>query len=413
MSKLYPYQEAGVDWLLSGRRRYLADDMGLGKTPQALVAARRRGVKRVRVICPVSAIPNWHREAAVWGDPNWQFEAVSYASRAVHGRTGKWDHVILDEAHYVKSSSAQRTRHALYLAAHAGSAALLSGTPGRNASEVWTLFDALWPEYMAPEYRSEEDWREYFCTYREIPVGRYATRIKITGHRRENLLEFRHLLKSVVLRRTLEQVALTLPPLRVTLHTLPRTQVFTDVLAHGDHAAVLQAFLDEQVRDETSSSRLRRLLGQLKVEPIARLLVEELAGGQYQKIVVGYYHRDVGDTLARILRLFGVVRIDGATPPAKRQSFIDQFNQDKHTRVFLGQMTAAGEALNLQAASEVALVEPDWVPDPNRQFIKRVHRIGQTAPVRARVFGVEGTLDEEVVKNIALNTQLQEESGLR
>ena len=92
---------------------------------------------------------------------------------------------------------------------------------------------------------------------------------------------------------------------------------------------------------------------------------------------------------------------------------IDAFTDDSGVRVFLGQQQSAGEALNLQAASEVVLVEPAWTPDANRQAIKRVHRIGQKDPCRARMFGVEGTLDEAVMKVILLKTQLQTTVGLR
>lgn len=407
---LYGYQEEGAAWLNSGDFRYLADDMGLGKTIQALVAAVRRGVRRVRVICPASVVPNWYREYKQWGDPNWNFEAVSYAGRQVHGRTGKWDLIIADEAHYLKSSDAKRTKHVLHKMQETGAGMLLSGTPGRNASELWTLFDALWPELLKPAYRTEDQWRNYFCKWHSVPVSPYASRIKITGHQPAHLDELKGLMSKTILRRTLDDVAIQLPKLRVTLHSLAHDQVMFKAIQ------ILGPELFDHLQDaayEAASARVRRVLGQIKAPLIGDLLAEELADGQYEKIVVGYYHQDVGDALAFRLEKFGVVRIGGKTPMKMRQAFIDRFNTDPKTRVFIGQMTAAGVGLNLQdSCSEVALVEPDWTPDPNRQFLKRVHRIGQTRPVRARVFGVAGTLDTEVMNNIALNAQLTEEIGL-
>jgi SWI/SNF-related matrix-associated actin-dependent regulator 1 of chromatin subfamily A len=411
---LYPHQVSGWRFLNTGRRRYNADEMGLGKTIQALVAAKERGAKKVLTIGPAASLGNWHRENGVWGDPRWTFKAVSYAGYEVHaGKVsgGPWDVVICDEAHYMTNRLAKRTKGALKIAADAGAASLLSGTPGRNASALWPVFNALWPELVPEEARGYDAWVRYFCTYVNVRFSHWGQpKQKITGHRPEHLEELKAMMAKVMLRRRLSEVGLDLPPLRVTLHSIPEGTVYMPATGTSP---VLQALLDEEAKDERSLSRIRHLLGQLKAPVIADILHTELEERQYDKIVVGYYHTDVGDVLANTLRPFGVVRLSGATPARERQTVIDRFNQDANVRVFLGQQTAAREALNLQAASEIVLVEPDWVPDPNRQFIKRVHRIGQDSPCRARVFGVQGTLDEQVMQNIARHTQHQEELGLR
>ena len=73
--ELRPYQQRGLAWLsfLSslGLGACLADDMGLGKTPQtlALLLAEREGRRSRKrlsptlLICPVSVVGNWQREA--------------------------------------------------------------------------------------------------------------------------------------------------------------------------------------------------------------------------------------------------------------------------------------------------------------------------------------------------------------
>lgn len=408
----YAYQIKGRDHLLAGRRRYLTDAMGLGKSVQALLAAVKAGADTVGVIAPARVVPNWEREAEVWA-PDVKTLVQSYASKAVRNRRVEGDIIILDEAHYCKNRKAKRTGHALTIAKSAERAFLLSGTPGRNATDLWTLFDALWPELLDDEYRSYDDWLNYFCTWRPIRVSPYTTVPKITGHRREHVRELRSLINAVCLRRTLDspEVQIDLPPLRVTMHTLPHNKVFDRTLAAN--AELITALESEQVEDNPASARLRRLLGELKAPLIADLLTDELKDEQYDKIVVGYYHRAVGDVFAKSLGGFGAVRLDGGTSAARGQAVIDQFNEDPETRVFLGQMTAAGEGLNLQSTcSEVALAEPDWTPDPNRQFIKRVHRIGQTRAVRGRVFCVANSYDQNVMQNIALNANLQEDMGL-
>src|SRR5690606_3268769 len=65
---------------------------------------------------------------------------------------------------------------------------------------------------------------------------------------------------------------------------------------------------------EASVSRLRRLMGTYKAPRIAKLISDELDDGAYRKVVVLYYHREVGRLLRERLAPHGVVGFDGSTP---------------------------------------------------------------------------------------------------
>lgn len=398
---LYPYQVAGIEWLRGRKRAYLADSMGLGKTVQALVALRDS--PSITVICPAGVVGNWVREHARWGGGQ-PLEAISYASLHKLGTVGSA--VVLDEAHYTKSPKAKRSKAALTLAAQADRSILLSGTPMPNhPGELWTYFRYIHPELLGDHNRTHHKWLHHYCKVRETRYGP-----KIYGHK--NTDELVRLLHQVMLRRKLEDVSLDLPSLRVTSEVLPvKARSFEDMLAELGDDQMLAAL--EEEKDDPSTSRIRRLIGEWKAPHIATRLDEELKHGQYQKVVVLYHHRSVGDILAAKLQSHGLVRFDGRTKTADRQKFIDTFNRDPGTKVFLGQQMAAGEGLNLQAAHEAVLVEPAWTPDANRQAIKRIHRIGQDQPCRARVFSVAKTIDEAVMQAIADKTMIQEAVGLR
>ena len=68
--QLRPYQERGLSWLSFlgelGLGGILADDMGLGKTIQllSLVSAQAPGSGPTLLVCPMSLVGNWQREAA-------------------------------------------------------------------------------------------------------------------------------------------------------------------------------------------------------------------------------------------------------------------------------------------------------------------------------------------------------------
>ncbi len=67
---LRPYQERGLSWLSFlgelGLGGILADDMGLGKTIQllSLIASQPPGSGPTLLVCPMSLVGNWQREAA-------------------------------------------------------------------------------------------------------------------------------------------------------------------------------------------------------------------------------------------------------------------------------------------------------------------------------------------------------------
>jgi SWI/SNF-related matrix-associated actin-dependent regulator 1 of chromatin subfamily A len=401
LRELYPYQTKGVEHLRYRRRGYLADEMGLGKTVQALVALKTEA--SLTVVCPASAISNWEREIERWwinGETR-RSRVVSYAS--LHKVQPEPNAVILDEAHYVKSPKAKRTQRALALAANAKKAVLLSGTPMPNhPGELFSVIKALWPECIPPKLRTHYRWMMHFCLVRQTRYG-----MKVYGHK--NAQELRGIVGQFMLRRKLADVALDLPPLRIDLDRLPAVPELVDRIPEDSLKLLHSAMQQEEAKDDPSTSRLRRLLGMAKVPYIAKRIADELDDKAYQKIVVMYYHRDVGDYLYDALKDFGVVRVDGRT--VDRGQAIQDFNHGS-PRVFLGQQVAAGEALNLQAASEIVLIEPAWTPDLNLQAIKRIHRIGQDHPCRARVFAVADSLDEAVMQTVARKTRTQIAVGL-
>ena len=414
--KLYPHQPEGVAFLAERDRAYLADGMGLGKTIQAILAATRVGARRILVIAPASTIPNWDREWADWG-PGIDVTCVSYASQkklAQAQQGAGWDLVILDEAHYCKNPNAKRTQAALQLAAEAERAWLLSGTPMPNhPGELFAPMQALWPRVLQQlGVSTYMQWVDRFCQYRRVHYGRGfgEPALKIFGSR--NLDQLKPHMAGIMLRRKDVE---GLPPLRVHLSRLPKDAGFERALQQtGVDAAALSRAIDaEETADDSSTAKLRRLMGEYKAPRIAFQIGKELEDGAYPKIVVLAYHHAVLDAMQRGLADFNPVGFRGSTTQAKRQEAIDRFTNDPTVYVFIAQQTAAGVGINLQVASEIVLVEPAWSPDDNAQAIKRIHRIGQDVPCRARIFTVAGSLDEAVMGTIQRKLQMQRDLGLK
>ena len=73
----------------------------------------------------------------------------------------------------------------------------------------------------------------------------------------------------------------------------------------------------------------------------------------------------------------------------------------------LGNIDAMGTGVDgLQnVCDECIFVEESWVPSQNVQSVMRLCRIGQKNPVRARVFSLYGSVDEQVTDVIINKTR--------
>jgi SNF2 family DNA or RNA helicase len=76
-----------------------------------------------------------------------------------------------------------------------------------------------------------------------------------------------------------------------------------------------------------------------------------------------------------------VFRIDGSVPKEERVKQIDGFKKAAPGAVFIIQIKAGGQGLNLQEATRVYITGPSWNPATELQAVGRSHRTGQTNPV--------------------------------
>ena len=401
--RLYPFQVVGRDYLATHRRAYLGDDPGLGKTPQALTAAGIVAAERPLVICPAIARSIWRRTWEALGHPTPTLTVLSYDECRLRGveycRALRPDLVILDEAHYCSNPAAKRTRVALKVANRAPRVWFLSGTPMRNhPGELYPMLRAVWPDLLERYgVETREKYTEFFCTTIRTDYGiRVLPKVKHPEVLRE-------IVQQVMLRRRLVDVHLDLPPLRWETAFMEMDEeaeavcALRELLETGDYDGVREMLeAGELPPDSLHIATLRRVIGTAKAPEAAAMIAEELEWGVCDKVVVLAYHHDVLDLLNATLQRFGLVRVDGSTTPLARERAEYAFQTNRATRVFLGQISAAGTAITLTAGHEIVMVEQMWTPADNFQAVKRIHRIGQDKPCRARVCVMPGSIDEQV-----------------
>eukprot|EP00897_Mesotaenium_endlicherianum_P004514 jgi/Mesen1/4090/ME000214S03273 len=95
-------------------------------------------------------------------------------------------------------------------------------------------------------------------------------------------------------------------------------------------------------------------------------------------------------------RQHSFVRLDGSMTQKHREKAIHDFNSSPDILVMLISMKAGGVGINLTAACNAYVLDPWWNPAVEEQAIMRIHRIGQTRPVRIRRFIVKGSVEEKM-----------------
>jgi len=432
---LFDYQKEGWRFLASKKYALLADEMGLGKTVQAIRALNKEGAKHNLIVAPSVALHNWEMEIGQWSyqdmDP---FVARKLTDRPKPGQTLicsfdfmaanyekldlNFDAVVVDEAHFLKSPTAKRARAILSKkgAVHKAKRTwFLTGTPmPNNPSELWIMLYVFGVTDL-----SYDNFVAKFCLTKDTPRG-----LKIIGADRFQIPELKKMLSQIMLRRLKRDVMEKLPPLKHIIKGVePGLVDFSNAATFGEYFYPVPQRQDlferiekeqkliESVFENTKSPHgkvtalasiadsvgaARRYAGLQKVEPTVEMICNAHDWGHWDKAVVFAYHADVIEALKRELKRFKPVVIYGRTNPKTRVKNLRKFKENKGCKIFIGQILAAGTAINLTNASDIYIVEQDWVPGNNAQAIMRCHRIGQNKKVLVRWIGLKNSIDQRL-----------------
>lgn len=411
----YPFQLEGAQWLSVRRHALLGDKMGLGKTNQAIMAAEAAGARKVAVVCPAIGRANWAREWGLWSIYDTVMRAQSYDTLTLHPemvqewKDWKPDVLVLDEGHYLKDRASGRTRMAYGeycrnngLAQNAGAVWVLSGTLTPNhINELYPHLRAMFPDVL-PGKGSYADFLNEYTHYEIAQHGRE----RILSNKRENVPYLRKLLEPHLLRRVPEKVLPDLP--QVTYGEFP----IDDADAVGELRQMERTIEVQELLgrlDDTENlpdsdphiASFRKACGLAKARPLAEMVADELTTGQYQKIVIFAYHREVLARMFEVLQPFNPRMIMGGMGDKRVLEAYTDFQDKPNVRVILGQINACSTTITLTAADQVLFAEQSWVPSDNEQAIYRLRRIGQKRHINARIAFLDRSIDGAINRSIS------------
>ncbi len=443
---LMPHQAQVVTAAAGGHRTFLlADEPGLGKTAQALLAAQAADAYPLLVVVPNVVKTNWAHEVGMWtpfrrstvvhgdGDRMDGFADVVIVNYELLDRHAGWlgDHgfrgMVVDEAHFIKNKTSQRSKHVLAIADRIRARTArplmmaLTGTPLINDIED---FRAIW-QFLG--------WIDD-----AKPLGALVTALEESGltpadrgfsaAARASVIDM-----GIVRRRKIDVVA-DIPARRVAdlpveldgavgrsiraaeaaLATRLVERYRAAVEWHTSGGAVVEGIDDQLVRrvaaaelKESSSQTggenvftMVRRIGQAKAglaADYAAQLVRNVG-----KVVFFAKHVDVMDQAEQTFADRGIkyASIRGDQTTRMRNKNIAAFTDDPEVQIVVCSLMAAGVGLNLQVASNLVLAELSWTAAEQTQAIDRIHRIGQDEPVTAWRIIAAQTIDAKIAELI-------------
>lgn len=404
-------------------RAIIASDTGLGKTYTALWFVERKTLGEtlpLLIVCPKVIKTQWSKavKKILKTQPLILESTRPYKTLPAHAQvviinydiTYHWKDVLLahnfcttiiDECQAVTNPRAKRTKSVLAIARKTKFCIALSATPLTNRPiELFPIINCLkpniWNNRMQYIYR--------YCNPTWTPWG-------LDYRGASNIPELHNKLKqSCMIRYTTSEVLQELPQKirRVIPIEIANREQYD--LAERDFKHWLKLNYPER---QTSSSRalalvkigyLIRLASKLKLRTVVNFINYKLENSN-EKIVVFATHRKCIDVLERRIRAKNVV-VDGRVTGPARDAAIKQFRGDPDTRVFIGNIAAAGVGLDLIEAGTLYCVELPLKPGPLIQMEGRIHRIGQKQVCQIIYFIAKHTIEETILRLLRRKQQV-------
>lgn len=360
-------------------------------TTSTIIASLETGAKKILIVCPASLKINWQREIENYTDRsvyisegknlsiehdfviiNYDILKNFYNLKDKENSLitqGNFDLIILDEAHYLSNGTSNRSKLVNGFAKKCERVWLLTGTPMTN--RPMNYFNLL----SLVESPTALNWMAYAIRY----CGGYqftsGTRKIWNVAGATNLEELRDRTSRQVLRR-LKTDVLDLPEKIITpVYLRLKSKLYEGLM--GEYYDWYNKNPDESTSLTVQFSKLmkvRQVIAEEKIKDTIELAENILE--QDKKVII---FTNFTDTLNKIADHFGkqAVKLDGSTSKPQRQYAVDQFQDNKKIKVFVGNIRAAGVGITLTAAEAVIINDLSFVPGDLAQAEDRAYRYGQ------------------------------------
>jgi SWI/SNF-related matrix-associated actin-dependent regulator 1 of chromatin subfamily A len=407
-----------VKHLEADRACYLALDAGLGKTIVAAMLSNYFKGATIFYVCPPFLTANTDAEFS-----KWCFEKKLYllpdsmiakekTLEAMEEALTPDRILIIDEAHRFKNLKVDSKKnwkpkrtHALLkgILPHFKRAVFMSGTPIPNSrpQELWQVL-----LHAAPDIFGRSFFR-YGIKY----CGGFNNGFGWDFSGFSNRKEYKaRLTKSFMLRQ--KKDVLNLPPKVEGLLTVGEgippviSKVERKILEHYSPEDLTEGKIAaREGKDALHLATYLRLLGEYKLKYVLPY-IESLLEETKENLLIFGVHKETIAKLSYALADYKPLIITGDVPKEKRQGLIQEFQENKERRVFIGNIQACGVGFTLTKATRVIFVEFSWVDGDNTQASDRAHRIGQHQSVLVQYVVLKDSFDRTRMEVLLRKRQL-------
>lgn len=403
--KLYQHQKEAIFVMCNRRHNLLSFEQGLGKTITSASLSILTEVQKSLIVCPAICKWNWYHELRKWGvadeditiidsrktknSKNEKFIIINYdilekfSDKLLSRDIG---HLICDECHYIKNPKTKRFKSLKKIVVNKRpKISLLTGTPIKNRIVDLFAYLKLVSHPLGANYQNFVD---RYTLYYETKWGKNIIKGK-------NLRELSTMISNFMIRKTKDE-CLDLPKKIITRYYFE----LDDYL--DEYEACLKDIVKRKnssiVDIESSIHLLNIITAKSKIKSISKLIKDLIY--EDKKVVVFSSYREPLKMLQEEFK-DSCVLIDGSVPAHKRQDLIDKFKTEDDTKIFFGNMIAAGVGINLENASDVIFINFPFTVSELSQATDRLHRIGQENQVNVYYTICTATVDESIYNIIA------------
>ncbi|KAK1326425.1 CHD3-type chromatin-remodeling factor PICKLE [Acorus calamus] len=398
------------------------------------------------VLVPLSTMPNWLSEFALWAphlnvveyhgcakarsiirqhewhanDPEKHHNTVSYKFNVLlttyemiladspHLRGVPWEVLIVDEGHRLKNSSSKLfTLLNTFSFQHR---VLLTGTPlQNNIGEMYNLLNFLQPVSFPSLEAFEDKFNDLTTT--------------------EKVDELKKLVAPHMLRRLKKDAMQNIPPKTERIVPVELSSIQAEyyramltknyqILRNIGKGVAQQSMLNivMQLRKvcnhpylitgtEPDSGSVE-FLHEMRIKASAKLTLLhsmlKILKREGHRVLIFSQMTKLLDILEDYLNVeFGpktFERVDGSVSVTDRQAAIARFNQDKTRFVFLLSTRSCGLGINLATADTVIIYDSDFNPHADIQAMNRAHRIGQSNRLLVYRLVVRASVEERILQ---------------
>ena len=415
LQALYDFQKDGIKFGIERKGRILlADEMGVGKTVQAIgIALMYKEEWPVLIICPSSLKFVWRDEILKW-IPDINDDKINiqiFKSSKDYFKCGvkiyimsydltvkledkitekNFKFIIADEAHYMKSPDAKRTKCLMPIIKRSKRVILMTGTPIlAKPVELYPLLTMLRPDL----FHNFKEFGNRYCDPKRNFFG-----MDWTGS--SNPKELNYILRHIMIRRLKKEVMNQLPPKKrqkVEIQTDPKVikQIQAINLSSEKIIEKINELNNSQInpnpanyvnpeKPEDNNENLLNLFNK-----VYNLSAEAKISGVKEyihylidnkcKFLIFAHHMKMLDGIEEEVKKLKVdyIRIDGKVKLEKRQEYVYKYQHDETCLVAILSITACYTGITLTAASTVVFSELHMTPAVMIQAEDRAHRIGQ------------------------------------